>query len=295
MAESECSVKSNSPSTHNHVSVVQMIADKNEEEDETHQVMEPMLLEEYKYGHAPRSIVNILEFFNRNKLPSDKNDIIVGFLYVLMLECGFVEMNCTDILQDDCNFNYKRLLQHSKTLPEAWKRDSRYQLNFILKSSPQLVCRLTCMSVSDDLLVNCTIKDVDNFSFLADPLMYFITSKVQFNEFHFQNLDHLSRSFKDSVAFPAKVAVIESTGGICTCLQHLPYEILIRIMSYLNISDVMNLARTSTSLCQVAQDSALWVKLLASDLKKKNIVKTYEELKFLYQIKYARELTKMMN
>ncbi|XP_015838579.2 phosphatase and actin regulator 4-B isoform X3 [Tribolium castaneum] len=45
MAESECSVKSNSPSTHNHVSVVQMIADKNEEEDETHQVSESGLPE----------------------------------------------------------------------------------------------------------------------------------------------------------------------------------------------------------------------------------------------------------
>ncbi|XP_044272135.1 uncharacterized protein LOC123016026 [Tribolium madens] len=255
--------------------------------------MDPMLLEEYKYGQTPRSIVNILEFFDRNKLAPDKNDIIVGFLYILMLECGFVEMNCTEIIED-YNFNYKRLLQHSKTLPEAWKKDSSYQLNFILKSNPYLVCRLTCMSVSDDLLINCTIKDVGNFSFLVDPLMYFITSKVQFKDFLFQNLDHLSRSFKDSVAFPAKVAVIETTGGICICLQHLPYEILIRIMSYLKISDVLALAKTSISLCQKSQDSALWVKLLDCDFKKKNIVKTYEELKFLYEIKYARELSKIM-
>ncbi|XP_044272129.1 phosphatase and actin regulator 4 isoform X3 [Tribolium madens] len=45
MAESGCSVKSNSPSTHNHVSVVQMTIDKNEEEDETHQVSESGLSE----------------------------------------------------------------------------------------------------------------------------------------------------------------------------------------------------------------------------------------------------------
>lgn len=255
--------------------------------------MEPMLVEECKYGAIPRSITNLLEFFESNNLSPTKNDIIVGLIYILMLESGFIEKTCTDVIQD-CDFNYRRLLECSKTLPLSLRGNNIYNINFVLKSNSPIVCSLTLMFVSDDLLVNCTIKDVGFFSFLLDPLMYIITSTILPQGFFFQNLDHLSRSFKDQIAFPAKIAVMEASGEIPVCLQNLPYEILHTILSYLKITDVIIFAQTCRTLCQISQDSSLWVKLLDRDYRKKKIVKTYEELKFLYELKYAKKLSQIM-
>ncbi|RZB40526.1 F-box-like domain containing protein, partial [Asbolus verrucosus] len=294
MAESSCSVMSNNNiNTQNQVSAVQRI-NQTEDSDKTEKVMELMLLEDYRYGEIPRVITNLMEYFENNKLAPDKNDILVGFIYILMLESGFVHKDCTEIVED-CDFNYKRLLRLSKSLPEGWKRHHSYRLDFILKSTPQFVCNITCMTASDDLLVNCVIKDVNSFSVLLDPLMYFTSSTFRIGSFTCQNLDHLSRAFKNAIAFPAKIFIAVENGGICACLQDLPHELLLKIMSYLKIEDVMNLAKTNRSVCRSAQDASLWTKLLDYDFRKKRIYKTYEELKFLYEIKYARELAKILN
>lgn len=255
--------------------------------------MEPMLLEDHRYGDVPRSVSNLLTFFERNKLTPDKNDLIVGLLHILMVESGFVHKACTDLVED-CDFNYKRLLRHSQSLPANWKLHNSYRTDFVLKSAPHLVSNLICTPVADDLLVNCVIKDVDTFSVLLDPLTYFTSSTVQLGSFAFQSLDHLARTFKNRIAFPAKIAVVAATGGICGCFQDLPHDLLVRIMRYLRIQDVMSLARTCRAACQSAQEPILWVKLLDADFRKKNICKTYEELKFLYEIKYARELNRIL-
>ena len=231
-----------------------------------------MLLEDYKYGEMPQTVANLLEFFQTRNITPDRSDIVVGFLHILMLETGFVDKNCTDSVQD-CDFNYQRLLRHSKTLPQSWKRTSSYQMDFILNSCPHIACSIVCVDVSDDLQINCTIKDIAWYSLLVDPLTYFTSSKINLGSFGFQNLRHLSRNFKDSIAFPAKTEIVNTCKGICACFQHLPQELLVKIMCYLETEDVLRLAETCRDVCLSAQDSSLWVKLLHRDSRRKHIVK----------------------
>lgn len=254
--------------------------------------MEPMLLEDYKHGHMPQTLKNLMDFYQENNLSPDKNDIIVGLLHILMLESGFIHKDCEEKV-DDYDFNYQRLLRLSKNLPTNWKRTNSYQMDFILTCTPDLLCTIISIPISDDLLINCTVKDIGSYSLLIDPLMYYISSKIKLGKCMFQNLDHLSRNFKNSIAYPAKIAIGEFSGGISACIKSLPYELLVKIMSYLTISEVLTFARTCRSVCVAAQDSTLWVKLLDRDYRKRNIIKTADELKFLYRIKYARELAKI--
>lgn len=257
-------------------------------------MMEPILLEDYRYGDRPKSLLNLLEFFKNERISADKNNILAGFVYILMIESGFVPLEYTEPVED-CDFNYQRLLKLSQSLPEGWKRHRNYCFNFILKSGPEYVCTLSCLTACDDFIINCVIKDLGSFSLLLDPFNYFVSSLIDLDRIQFQNLNHLSRLFKNEISFPAKCMIIRKLGSVCASIEDIPLEIQLEIYSYLKIVDLINLAKTCKSLCRSAQDSSLWIKLLDLDLRKKAIFKTVDELKFLYEIKYERELNRIMN
>ncbi|KAJ8965434.1 hypothetical protein NQ314_004141 [Rhamnusium bicolor] len=68
----------------------------------------------------------------KNKISPIRNDILVGLVYILMLESGFVPIEQKDSC-DDYSFNYQRVLKFSKArLLKNWKRDKLYCFSFVL-------------------------------------------------------------------------------------------------------------------------------------------------------------------
>ncbi|KAJ8940475.1 hypothetical protein NQ318_010808 [Aromia moschata] len=158
-----------------------------------------------KYNEEPRSLSNLLEFFEKSNLPANKTDLLVGLVYILMLESGFVPIeqrySC-----EECSFNYQRLLMFSRQLPKNWKRDSLYTFSFVLPPFQVYECSLAFVLAADDLLVNCVVKGVESghFNTILDPLFYFTSSTTQVSTHKLQNLNQLSRAVKNSVCYPAK-------------------------------------------------------------------------------------------
>lgn len=255
-------------------------------------VMEqPMLLEDYEYGKVPQSITNIIKYLEESThKPPNNNDLIVGFIYILMLEAGFVPFEAP-VCDETCDFNYRRLLEQTRSIIGLRKIEGNAYLDFVLLRSVPHICSVSCVSAGDDLIVNCIIKGYATFTLMLDPLGYFTGSKRH----PFQNLNQLSRRVKSSISWPAKVEILKASKVYYPSLEWIAPEIQIQIMTYLDIDSVFNLAKTCTALCQSANCVGLWIQLLNTYFKKRHKYKSVEELQFLYEALYEPDLFKIMS
>lgn len=246
--------------------------------------MEPMLLEDFKYKEEPRSLLNLLQFFERNKVTPNKNDILAGLVYILMLECGFVPVEHKDSCED-YNFNYQRVLRFSKQLPNNWKKGNVYSYSFILPPFAIYECKVACVMMADDILVNCIVKGVEDghFNTILDPLTYFISSNINVKSAKLQNLRYLSKLVKNEVCYSAKQAILWKNGIIINCFEELPPEIMLLIMSYLKIEDLVHLGQTNSFFYNLMRTPKLWIDRLRIDFQKNLPVHTYEQLRDYYK------------
>lgn len=251
--------------------------------------MEVMLLEDYENGKMPQSIQNIIGYLENCTSPPSQNDLIVGFIYILMLEAGFVPLEA-EVCDETCDFSYSRLLQQTTKLIGLRKSETTFHLEFILLRSMPHVCNLNCLLSGDDMIVNCLVKGAAAFTLILDPLGYFTGSKKR----PFQNLDQLSRKFKTTISYPAKVEILRSFNLYYPSLEWLVPEIQNQIMTYLDIDSVINLAKTCSTLCLSTNCVALWIRLLNIDFRKRKIHKTVDELENLYKTLYEPKLTKIL-
>lgn len=253
--------------------------------------MEPMLLEDYEYGKVPQSITNIIQYLEESAHePLHNNDLIVGFIYILMLEAGFVPLQASDC-DETCDFNYRRLLEQTRSIIGLRTIEGTAFMDFVLLRSVPHICSVSCVSAGDDIIVNCVIKYVATFTLMLDPLGYFTGSKKR----PFQNLNQLSRKFKSSISWPAKVAILKASKVYYPSLEWIAPEIQIQIMTHLDIDSVFNLAKTCTALCQSANSVGLWIQLLNTYFRKKQKHKSVEVLQFLYETLYEPDLSRIMS
>ncbi|KAF5270817.1 hypothetical protein FQR65_LT17796 [Abscondita terminalis] len=198
-------------------------------------VMEPMMLEDYNGTKLPLSLENLFNFSKKNGLKLDKNDITAFFIYIMMLESGFVASDCPNLQEiTTCNvhsdFHYQRFLFLSKFLPRDWKRDNIYTLNFILPPFVQHLCTVIGIVVSDDIVVNCSIKNIDDakFCMLIDPSMYVVKSSNVHSVNMFQNLRALSIKFKTMISNSSKCVILHTYSLRSASLQGMPPEIILK-------------------------------------------------------------------
>lgn len=246
--------------------------------------MEPMLLEDFKCKEEPRSLLNLFEYFESNKLAPNKNDILAGLVYILMVESGFVPLDHKDSC-DDYNFNYRRVLRFSKQLPNNWKKANVYSYSFVLPPFTLYECKVACIVVADDILVNCVVKGIEDghFNAILDPLAYFTSSNTCIRRDKLQNLRYLSRLVKNEVFFPAKQAILRKNFIIANCLEELPPEIMLLIMSYLKIEDLVHLGQTNSFFYNLMRTPKLWMDRLRIDFQKNLPIHTYEQLRDYYK------------
>lgn len=243
-----------------------------------------MLLEDFKNKEEPRSLLNLFEYFERNKVTPNKNDILAGLVYILMLESGFVPLEHKDRCED-YNFDYQRVLRFSNQLPNDWKKGNVYSYSLVLPPFAIYECKVACVTVAEDILVNCMVNNIEvgHFNTILDPLTYFLSSNTDVRSDKLQNLRCLSRLVKDEVCYPAKQAILYKNFIIASCFEELPPEIMLLIMSYLKIEDLVHLGQTSTCFYNLMRTPKLWVDRLRIDFQKNLPVHTYEQLRDYYK------------
>lgn len=212
-------------------------------------------MEDYELNNPPQTLQNVFEYFENNGVSLNAHDTFIVFLYVLMLETGFIPKDfADDSANDSAEFFYPRMLQMSKKFPGNWKLDRSYYINFVLPCLPADICKFFCLVSGEDILATCTIPNSKiGYSFLFDPTVYIVknNSKV------FQNLKGLSITFKNAISFPLKVFVLSMYNIPHNSLLYLPYETLLDIMKYLNKFDIANLCRTCRRFENIHKDPKL--------------------------------------
>lgn len=219
--------------------------------------MEVMLLEESKEDVLPESLKNLFKFATQEKIVLDINDVAAFLVYILMLETGFVSVEYgTAHPNTSCDFNYKRLLMLTCSLPQNWKNSNSYKMQFVLGSFIHHCCTISILVASDDIIINCTVKNLVNASYcmLLDPSLYIIKSTVAENAFIFQNLNCFSLMFKSCISSSCKISILEVNTSRFASLQGLPPEIIWNILKYCDAYTVCNFKSASEYFCHVCKD-----------------------------------------
>ncbi|XP_050511590.1 uncharacterized protein LOC126887801 [Diabrotica virgifera virgifera] len=203
--------------------------------------MDPILVEDFEVEALPQSVKNIITSLEQCVTEPSRNDILVGVIYILMLEYGFVPNHCKDSSPNQ-GFNLKQLLEYSKELPQNWKEHGIYTLWFYLKGYEQNQCNIVCCPSLDDLIVNCYITKIENsvFTMLVDSLSYFSSSNVNARRLNFQNLKGLSFKIKSTICYPVYQTILRSHLRFDKCMEAMPFELILLLKKYLRKFDFQN-------------------------------------------------------
>lgn len=266
-------------------------------------VMEPLLLEDYKYSEMPQTMKNILTYLKNLNPNSSKNDILICLIYILFLETGFVPNE--DYVENSSNstsFNYSTVKRLSLSLPRSWKSHNKlYNFTFVLPLFPHEKVYLTFIVLADDILVNCVVKEIEGeqFTTCLDPLLYFSSSQCDINSFNLQNIKHLSHIIKDNVSYHAKQVVLQQNRVISECFEQLPPEIVLQIMNNLDFRSLISLGQVNSLYFNMMKIPKLWMNLLWRDypkyMEKENSKIqaahiSYEDIRDIYKQQYLNHL-----
>ncbi|KAL3268851.1 hypothetical protein HHI36_007941 [Cryptolaemus montrouzieri] len=259
----------------------------------TEKVMEPLLLEDFQRSRFPTTLKNIMKSFEKQGIQPSKCDFLVGCLYTLMLEYGFIPQE-KESFYNDCGFNYSRI-KDLVSFP-AWKKsdENSYSLSFILPPHHIYTCKVICIKMGDDLIVNAIVKNIEDVhhTIMLDILSYFTDGAHQKACMDkMQNLRSLSTSFKNQVAFPVKHAILRTNGLRHPCLEDLPLEIIFYIFKYIHGTDIIKFTAISKQFHSMRLEVKLWENLILRDFKctvKKTL--SYEELMKEYGYIYRSQL-----
>lgn len=230
--------------------------------------MEPILVEDYKISEESQSIKNILNYLKGIDPNSSRNEILMGLIYILCLETGFVpkeEYDENTMLSH--NFNYQNIKTFSLKLPLGWKINNVYNFSFILPPFTQHEMQITAVFISADIVINCVVNEIEEaqFTICLDPLLYFSSSCCDINSYHLQNIKHLSKNIKDSLSYSAKQAILHQNGIISECFEQLPPEIVLEIMKLLDVKSLISLSQVNSMCHRIMKSPILWLRLLYKD------------------------------
>ncbi|GJQ71541.1 hypothetical protein Trydic_g11249 [Trypoxylus dichotomus] len=234
------------------------------EENKTEKVMEPTLIEEMKGERVPRSFEKLrITLVNKGTI-LERNEYFFLLIHVLMLECGFITLDCRDHYNDqDFGFHFARIVKCVDKLPPNWKRSKTvFSVTYALPPFLQYLCRVTCAECAEDIVVNSSVDGIGgiNYSLLVDPSRYIISSASNIVN-KFQDIWHLSRIFKATIGSPARNVIMRQNDVPAFCLEDLPIEILWNIMRLFDPKTLAQFERTCRYFRVLSHDASLWKKI----------------------------------
>lgn len=223
-------------------------------------VIRKYLLEEYEPHDPPQSLTNLLHYFETTGVDLSTHDTFIVFLYVLMLETGFVpkEYYFEDVAGNECNdYCYRRIDALTKKFPSNWKGDRSYYISFVLPCLPEDICKFFCLVAGEDILATCTLQDIKiGFSYLFDPAIYIVDTKIGTRKLY-QNLRGLSVKFKSEISYRLKTFMLTTNNVPHNNLYFLPIEVILHILEYVNEKDLKSFAKTCRRFRGIDQDPVI--------------------------------------
>nr|XP_023020755.1 F-box only protein 7-like isoform X1 [Leptinotarsa decemlineata] len=266
MAESSGSVVSNSVNSHK-----QSTSEQSTESSKNlvQKVMEPtpFCLDDYRGEEKPKSLENVLSFIQETEPDATKTDVLVGLIYILMLETGFMPKNTEEPSRNDYDFNLSVVIHLSKRLPRGWKQDKLYRMSFTLPTYERHICTVICFNSSDELLVNCIVDGVEERELCCylDPLLYFSHSENNLRNLHLQNLHGFSMKVKNEICYPAQQFILRFNNIRVSCVEALPTEVIIVLMKYLKTIDFIAFGSTSKDFRKFLDSNITWIRRIERD------------------------------
>uniref|UniRef100_A0A1B6K423 F-box domain-containing protein n=1 Tax=Homalodisca liturata TaxID=320908 RepID=A0A1B6K423_9HEMI len=200
-------------------------------------VVEALLVEEYPaMSTAMKNLTSSLE-------NPTLEEIVVVVLYILIVESGFVPFPCEPVAGDEnCRYNAHRLRVLTAS-PKSWlDGDGVYRIYFTLAPFPEEKCKLVCLPVGSCLVANmystCSNK---SFAMMINPAEYVALYPTQII---FKRLKNLSLKFKDQVVIPIRTVILNEVHQTTVGLFALPVEVLLKIISYLQVDDFLKFTST---------------------------------------------------
>ncbi|KAM9334772.1 F-box only protein 7 [Symphorus nematophorus] len=217
---------------------------------------EPILCSEAEEGQAPLSL-ELLYYSARVTSPSDAI-MVAGHL--LMLETGFVPQG-----------GELRAVE----MPAGWRSSSGYyKLQFSHPLCENSVAMVVAVSMGAELVINAILKVNQTANTVRklclNPSAY-VTDEWpgESAAAAFKDLNKLSRSFKDQVAYPLIAAAREAMAlPVAFGLAALPPELLLRVFRLLDVRSVVRLSSVCRHFNVVAADSSLWKHLYHRDFRR---------------------------
>lgn len=222
-------------------------------------VVRKYLLEEYEPNdHPPQSLTNLLQYFESTGVELSTHDTFIVFLYILMLETGFVPKEFFADIENGCNdYCFHRIDAMTKQFPSNWKGDRSYYISFVLPCLPDDICKFFCLVAGEDILATCTLQDIKiGFSYLFDPTIYVVDTNVGNKKF-FQNLRGLSVKFKSEISYRLKTFMLTTNNVPHNNLYFLPIEVILHVLGYVNEKDLKNFAKTCRRFHGIDQDPVI--------------------------------------
>ncbi|GFO35179.1 F-box only protein 7, partial [Plakobranchus ocellatus] len=181
-------------------------------------------------------------------------DAVWVVVHTLMLETGFIPQQVSDLTQ----------------IPTGWKQSGYYKCVYELPfpGKEPGKCSIAGVPMASSLIVH-GLTSTDE-SFKTEHLQLkpadFVTGLSDNVPEAYVALDRLSSQVKDTICLPlvnelATAAGLPGGQGFTS----LPYEIKIRILSFLDAITLCHVAQTGTNLSSLAKEKSVWRRLYIRD------------------------------
>ncbi|XP_070785066.1 F-box only protein 7 [Enoplosus armatus] len=214
---------------------------------------EPMLCSEAEEGQAPLS----LELLYHSAQTTSPSDAVMVAGNLLMLETGFVPQGCE---------------LKSGEMPAGWRSAGGvYRLQYSHPLCENSLAMVVAVCMGPVLVINATLKvneTVDTVRKLCLNPSGHVTDEWPGGSAAaaFKDLNKLSRTFKDQLAYPLIAAAREAMAlPVAFGLAALPPELLLRVLRLLDVVSVVRLSSVCRHFNITTADSTLWRHLYRRD------------------------------
>lgn len=254
----------------------------------------PILLEECTRQEIPSSLDKLIAHLYETTAPHKevtKLELIGSLVYILMLEMGYTptmkptysHINIDEQFVGDVSFNKKRM-QIFCQYPRNWQvlNTNCIEMHYFLIPCQQtfdIIVSMTTFGTGITLnliIMNNVTQELEHlFPYFIPTVKYILNANAPVEK-KFNNLRELSTDFKNKVAYPAKCTILNTDYKKHACLQYLPYELLVRISTYLSLQSFASFIQTCKHLNQVSDEQFMWKMLCRKTANKYNIRSIYK-------------------
>ncbi|XP_033106497.1 F-box only protein 7-like [Anneissia japonica] len=253
---------------------------------------EPMVIRDSTDDLLPLRLRTLFE----SEMPQDEHEVLVLICHVLLLETGF-NIEVTTASGGESNRG-----NEATTLLASWRDKGAYKLTYSHDHCEEATMTMACVPMSSLLVVHGKLTGTGS---AVTPLQLrsadYIGQVVQGFPSTWNQLASLSRIFKDKFAHSVLAAMRQKLNlPVLYGFLALMPEIQLKILSFLNMPDLISLSTVCKHLCSLANDSTLWKRLVLKDFKVSKTTTTgnWKHLyiqNYLYKLEIERTRRRTLN